>query len=466
VTLETPPSFPGRIHQIIEKINWRPEGQPSPPGRAPHGGNYGDFDPAFKLNLHWLAELVSRQMSYHEPKENLYRMMRPRQRVLPANPVTRQHVLESFQLVLARCARQALLPLDPSRDPVDFDLVKEFQGEGFIAPSLHQFGFNPEDLGFFWISAWNPERILREENVGGIEKVSRAEYNARHRPVAGWIRDQELYDRLLAEAQAARMGQPCPALVAVEPDEMEGGRSDQLYLKVSKSIYSQHVALRNYMRADHGAYEQLRRRIAEHHYADGRTEDLDDIIRVAPESNIVINVTVQSANGRVMLIRRPTKTRVWRSFYQAGAHETMNWPGASEEKVEDWFQLARRALREEIGLTDPADYYSKIVFSWFGFYAIEASGYFFSHVRTRLSEAELVAAVAGCPGVIEADAIEWMDLDRASVYSVVQTWRNGPWEESTLPDVEGRRWLPHATLSLTQLLRVTEQGMLDPPYRL
>jgi hypothetical protein len=158
-----------------------------------------------------------------------------------------------------------------------------------------------------------------------------------------------------------------------------------------------------------------------------------------------------------MMIRRPQNSRVWPLFYQAGVHETMNWsePG---RPIENCYELAVRALAEEAHLTEPALYGNNIVFSWFGLYAVEVSGYFFAHVKTRLEEGELVERAQEAHSAYEIEDISWYNLDRATVASVLSTWRNGPW--SSTEDEQGCKYLPHATMSLTQLYRISRQGML------
>ncbi|MFF1371963.1 NUDIX hydrolase, partial [Streptomyces virginiae] len=121
-------------------------------------------------------------------------------------------------------------------------------------------------------------------------------------------------------------------------------------------------------------------------------------------------------------------------------------------------QLAVRALREELGLTNPRDYYNNIVFSWFGFYAPDASTYFFAHVKTRLEEDELVQRATSAESAFEIESIDWCDLDQPTIIKVLSTWQDGPWAAGK--DDQGRQYLPHATVSLTQLWRVTQQHML------
>ena len=187
-------------------------------------------------------------------------------------------------------------------------------------------------------------------------------------------------------------------------DTREPG-NDTLRLRVAQTWYFEHVAARRYLRDHPHEYEAVVSRIRNADEEGG----LSRMIRSAPNSNIVINVTVQSRNDRVMMLRRPLGARTWSGFYQAGAHETMNW-SESGRPVENCYELATRALREEINLRDPKDYYDNIVFSWFGFYAAEVSGYFFAHVKTRLEEDELVQQAMLAPSAFKMTMSTGMSL--------------------------------------------------------
>ncbi|WP_405812658.1 hypothetical protein OG241_50130 [Streptomyces sp. NBC_01390] len=448
--------FRDAVKAECDRINQRRPRPGAPKRQAPEGG-FGPYSAAFTLNRTWLAQLVhERHPALGMSLEDIELIFKPNCRLLPVDLDLRQRFLQAVEDELSRCAQIA------GKIAPTLDFTRTFLG---AEPKVYQLSpFDSEDLGFFRISTWNPARpMVEDRNVAPIEIVDWATELTRHGQREDWIRDHKLFDRLLAEAQAEGMGSPCPALVSYEVDDREQDpRSEQLHLKVSRSVYSRHVALRNYMRADKAAYEAIRNRILHGKYTNGRQEGLRRIIRSAPRSNIAINVTVQSRTGTLMVIGRPTGQRVWADFHQAGAHETMNWP-APQEDVEWWFKLARRALKEEIGLTDRSDYYDHIVFSWFGFYALEASAYFFAHVRTRLSEQQLVDAVRASSGRIEADTVTWIPVTAESRDSVIDTWKAGPWEEDAEHDSAERRWLPHSALSLTELLRVSEQGMMDPP---
>lgn len=425
-------------------------------------GRYPRFDTTSKLSLAWLAQLVSERLDESLSKDDVHRTFKENARLLPKNLEARGRLLTALEDQLADCCARVGLR------PEALDLAKRF-GTVPTASSLHPFGFDPEGIGFIRISSWNPSRPMVEGgireggNVGQITEIAdRTAERSKHERTSSWIRDQALFDRLLAAEVENNLGSQCPTLFDYQVDDRESDpESHLLRLRVSRTFYSHHVALRNYMRADHDAYEEVIARIRGGEYVNGLSDTLVDVIRSSPNSNIVINVTVQSRNGKVMLIQRPTNARVWSGFYQVVSHETMNWHGP-QLHVENWFQLARRALWEEIGISeeDGHQYFDKIVFSWFGFYVPEASGYFFAHVRTGLSEQQLVESVARAAGVDEAGRIEWMDLDEASIKDVLSTWSHGPWEEQASTDTLGRRWLPHAVMSFGQLWRVTQQNML------
>lgn len=449
------------VRKEIDRINTR--GTKLFARNADRKGKYPSFDKNSKLSLAWLAQMVSEHLEGSVTKEDVSATFKANARLLPRDLNKRGRLLTAVEDQLAECA--SLVGVVPEA----VGMAERF-GRKPPAPSLHPFDFDPEDIGFFRISSWNSSSpmaeggITEEGNVGKITEIpNRAAELAKFDRRDSWIRNekQDLFDRLLRTEEEISLGSECPTLFDYQVDERESApESHLLRLRVSKTFYSHHVALRNYMRADHQAYEDVIRRIHGGEYVDGRSDSLADVVRSSPKSNIVINVTVQSRSGKVMLIRRPTRARVWSEFYQVGAHETMNWRGP-QQTVESWFQLARRALEEEIGIDEEYShqYFNKIIFSWFGFYVPEASGYFFAHVRTGLSEEQLVKSVANAPSAIEADQIEWMNLDEESIEKVLATWKHGPWEEQATRDAEGRKWLPHAVMSLTQLWRITDQNL-------
>jgi hypothetical protein len=377
------------------------------------------------------------------------KIVRSGDHVLSDDRHDRQIFLQTVQRVMNSC-----FDTEARRRPLEGERVRyveRFLGAPPMRTHFRPFGFDPASVGFFKIIDWNAGRRLdRVHNVGEVRKVDKREELRLHRQEEDWVDPVDFSAYVDEERQ--QTGSACPTLVGYDEDTRERG-NDTLRLRVAQSWYFEHVAVRRYLRDHPQEYDGVVSRIRSADQEGG----LSRVIRSAPNSNIVINVTVQSRGDRVMMLRRPVGARVWPAFYQAGAHETMNWsePGSP---VENCYELATRALREEINLADPGDYYDNIVFSWFGFYAVEASAYFFAHVKTRLEEDELVQRVAEAEGAFEVDDVDWYELDRPTVGKVLATWNDGPWRPRQ--DEQGRQYLPHATMSLTQLWRVARQGML------
>ena len=293
-------------------------------------------------------------------------------------------------------------------------------------------------LGLFPIHSWDAPFHLDGTHVT-VEQITGEEQTLRKIQGNGWVDPDGL--RAYLDEERERPGSPCPALVDYEVHQ------NHVRLRVTMSEYYEHVAIRRYLRDHPEEYQAVADRIGKH----DPESDLRSMIRSAPNSNIVINVTVQSRNGLVMMLRRSVGARVWPHFYQAGAHETMNW-NATGHPFENAHELAVRALREEVNLA-PDDYYNNIKFSWFGFYAPDASTYLFAHVRSRLEEDELVQRAIEAESSFEIDNLDWCPLEEATVRNVINTWQDGPWTAGT--DDAGRKYLPHTVMSFVQLWRVT-----------
>ncbi|MFB9878660.1 hypothetical protein ACFFMN_12010 [Planobispora siamensis] len=374
-------------------------------------------------------------------RKTVLNVLKTGDKALPRDPYQRQVFLEAVQTVMNHCfdieAEKRRLRASPHR------YVSLFLGTPPTETHFQPFGFDPASVGFFRIIDWNFSRRLdQQHNIGPITVVSSMQQD--------WVDPAAL--QVYLEEESAKPGSPCPTLVAYDEDTRESA-NQQLCLSVARSQYYEHVAIRRYLRDHPEDYHAIVARILRSDQEGG----LSKLIRGAPNSNIVVNVTVQSRNGRIMMIRRPQGARVWPHFYQVGVHETMNWrePG---RPFENCYDLAVRALVEEVNLTEPDLYGDNIVFSWFGLYAVEVSAYFFAHVKTKLEEGELVERAQRAHSAYEIEEIDWYDLSRDTVKMVLSTWQDGPWNSSV--DDRGRRYLPHATMSLTQLYRVSRQGML------
>jgi 8-oxo-dGTP pyrophosphatase MutT (NUDIX family) len=433
--------------------------------RGRPGRRYGAYRGGY-LSWPHLAELIAdrlseSQISQRWQPEEVQAVIEKADRRPPDDPLDRQLFLEAVDRALEDC-HQARIAVDPSAEagwtPPRY-MVHFLGSEPQVVP-FRPFDFDPESIGFFEIIDWNAGRQLGLENVAVPEKVQR---------FAGqdWVDEADLarHRRL----HQVNPGGPCPTLASYElPTTTEVSHlhtyiedtretaNDTLRLSVSKSVYYEHIAIAELMHSDEAIYPQVVARIKGHGTRSGAR--LANVIKGSPNSNIVINVTVTDRDGDVMLLKRHQNARVWAEYFQAGPHETMNWR-ANGEQAETCFELAQRALWEEVGISDPADYHDRIVFSWFGFYLPDASTYFFSHVRTRLTKNELIESVQRAPGKWEFSDVDWLTPSAAKIRAILRTWANGPWSPAT--DDDGRLYLPHTTMSLTQLHRVTRQGMLD-----
>jgi len=370
-----------------------------------------------------------------------------RDRSLPALAEGRQLFLDALYRVMADCFRRAGGRMN-GRDPVEY---LDFLGGEQVFAGLSDFDFDPASIGFFPITEWNAERMLLEDvNVGDVQVARRERQD--------WVDAAVLsrYERS-ARGESGGTGSQCTTLLGFEVDTREA-QGQRLVIRVGESWYYQNVAIGNLLKDNHSIYDGLVARITDNEAKNG---GLAAVIAGGPHSNIALNVTVTSRSGRVLLVRRTKSVRTWKEYYQAGPHETMNFAPTSQYQ-ENCFDLARRALWEELRIVDD-DVVGNIVFSWFGYYLREAQGYFFAHVQTNLSENEIAGKARNAHSAFENGDIEWLDLTAANVAAVLATWSSGPWAPGA--DERGRRFLPHAAISLTQLYRVKQQRMFDVGQR-
>jgi hypothetical protein len=396
----------------------------------------------------WTPKMAEDALKSRNPREGARR--RRSDRALPWDERERQAFVRALQEVMNECydiansKRQYLL--GPPENYYDF--------LGFMAAPVpfHEYGFDPTTIGFFRIMDWNLRRKLDEtENVG----IQGAVIAVDRQSDQNWV-PPDILQRFLNEEEH-KPGSPCPTLAGYIEDTREQG-NEKLRLMVRRSQYYKNVAIRRCLiesSDDHHIYQSVFHRVS----ASEKLEGLASVVANAPDSNIALNVTVLSRAGNLMVIKRPANTRTYGNSYQLGPHETMNWRDAAGRPFETCFDLARRALQEEVGIENPADYYNRIVFSWFGYYLPEAQGYFFAHVQTRFSEDQLTEMVQGSESRFESDDIEWVSPTEDFAAEVLSGWNSGPFEPLRTKR-DKRIYLPHATLSITQLLRVMKERML------
>lgn len=393
----------------------------------------------------WTPKMAEDALKSRNPTEGTRR--RRIDRALPWGERERQAFVRALQEVMNECYDIANSKRGCSLGPPE----NYYECLGFEAAPVqfHEYGFDPTTIGFFRIMDWNLRRKLDEaENVG----IQGAVIAVDRQLDQNWV-PPDILQRYLDE-EGCKPGSPCPALAGYIEDTREQG-NDKLRLMVRKSQYYKNVAIRRCLidRSD-DIYKEVFRRVSA-----GGQEGLASVVANAPDSNIALNVTVLSRAGNLMVIKRPANTRTYGNSYQLGPHETMNWRESAGRPFETCFDLARRALQEEVGIEYPADYYNRIVFSWFGYYLPEAQGYFFAHVQTRFSEDQLTEMVQGSESRFESDNVEWVSPTEDFAAEVLSGWKSGPFEPLET-ERERRIYLPHATLSIIQLLRVMKERML------
>jgi hypothetical protein len=408
---------------------------------------YGEYSGGY-LSLPHLAELVAEKMyewsswTAWPPHavESALRVKKTRpDKALPDDPDERQMFLEALQRILDECFDKARLP----RRPHSYEL---YLGSPTQVAKFREFDWDPSSIGFYRITEWNASRRLDRDHVGSVQTETNP-------APQDWV-DQSLLDSYLDAARARRPGSICPTLVRYQEDTREA-QGQELILWVAESRYCHNVAIGNLLKERHDLYDKLVARLSSN---EKKGEGLDWLIEHSPRSNIAINVTVSSNDNHVMLIRRPRSATTWADVFQVGPHETMNWAEPGKEYKENCFELAHRALWEEVRLRPNDLVGGEVVFSWFGYYLREAQAYFFAHAKTGLTRNELIRRAEKAQSAFEIADIEWIELTKSNVRDVINSWYS-PWEHA--PDRNGRNYLPHAAVSLTQLFRVTRQGMIN-----
>jgi predicted nucleotide-binding protein len=339
------------------------------------------------------------------------------------------------------------------RDVHSFQSLKSYERQPARRRGRNRSGLNfgLSDIDFIEFLTWNKGRQLSPSNIEPTRE-------APSKPPQDWI-DQGVLDDAIERQRSSgiRYGEAC-SLVAFHPDTRESLELDKFGLEVYPDMYYHYVAVQRCLE-DEMILQAIRKRV--------RERPVRDLVAHLPLSVIAANVTI-IAEDEVLLMRRSQAVATYPGYWQAGPHETMNWrrtiPGKPapylpsgylhSDEPESPLDLVKRALWEEAGLL-PEDYGDSIVFSWFGLYLRDATPYFFAHVRTRLTKEEVEEKIADAESAYETSQsgleVDWLPLSLRGFSDIVETWRP---PNKGVEDSEGRRFLPHAVASLTQLWRV------------
>lgn len=282
------------------------------------------------------------------------------------------------------------------------------------------------DLGFFVLNQWSYRRPLKPEDI--VQTLVPADPHRRQ----SWC-DPEALSQLREELEDE--GGPACTLVDLEIDHRESDRGRKLRLKIAPSMYGDFIAVHDYFSARPQAVEDMQRRLEE--------EPIQELIRGAPSSVMVVNATVTSADGYILAMQRSAAVRKWQNVWGIGAHETMALPTERPGESEDFFGATQRCLREEVGL-EPGTDYAEIFVSWMGYWVANALIHVISHVRSSLPAAEIERRVGESYSSFETAKLLWIPDSRASLRKVVR---------ESLNNDSDRKWLPTAPLAAQQYWR-------------
>jgi len=311
----------------------------------------------------------------------------------------------------------------------------------------------------FEIVTWSPsldteitDQLLRREDVG--------ETRTADRPLTTWLTSPEAWQREYERALASHgRGAPTAYLVGFSPDNPET-RSDVLARRpfqwtVAQGNYAEFLATSAYL-AGSGKPDQ-------NVLANRLRADWNATFAMSPPTIIACNISLVSADNKVLVLERSQSEATSRSLWTVGPHETMNWRDPAnfrlgEELQETAFTLGHRTIKEEVGL-EP-DEYGRILFSWFGIWLRDASAYLLGHVRSRLVADEISVRIPRAQASYEiamaGDQHEWVpyELDNfKDIALAAQTSRS---------DSKGRRRLELSSLSLRGLWTMRSMLLSHP----
>ena len=283
-----------------------------------------------------------------------------------------------------------------------------------------------EEIKFFMLDEWSPGRELKPSKV-------KVEYDEDPWE-QDWCDPEEL---LHLRSGLDDDGGPSSTLrsLAVDHHESEAGRL--LHLTFAPSTYGDLIAVGEYFRRHPEEVERTLARLAH--------DDVASVIAKAPRSVASINVTVTSADGRLLAVRRSGAVRTSQNIWTLGPNETMSAALPTSTGVETPHSLAWRALHEEVGL-EPDDV-AVLQMSWIGYNVPGALVHLVAHCRSNLRSAEIESRIREGLGSFEVDQMAWLPATPRTIRKIISSVREGR------PDSEKRVWLSSAALGAAEWYR-------------
>jgi hypothetical protein len=280
--------------------------------------------------------------------------------------------------------------------------------------------FSPESIKFFTLNRWSPFRPLTESDVDTVFVEPGWQQN--------WC-DQEELEAIRRELPDP--GGPTSTLRSLMIDHRESKSSRRLVLGFAPSTYADLLATGEYFARHPDRVDAVLNRF--------KTEQTSDGIKGAPASATSINVTVTTADRRILAIRRSGAVQTSQNLWTLGPNETMTGADPSPNGVETPHNLARRCLKEETGLVVlPTD---RLEISWIGFNVPGALVHIVAHFHTHLRSSQCQELMLASHGAYEFDDFVWLPAKPKVAKRIIAAVLEGK------PDRNGREWLSSAALA-------------------
>lgn len=282
------------------------------------------------------------------------------------------------------------------------------------------------DHGFFTLNSWSPRRSLEPQHVdvGYIDDSA----------VQTWVPADVLaqYRRGIEDE-----GGPAATLRALSVDHRESKSGQTLYLRYGPSFYGDLLAVGACFESEPNLLGEVWDRLE-------RT-DVQEMIHGAPKSVTAMNVTITSADRKLLAVRRSSAVRTSQNEWTLGPNETMFAPAPTSGGTETPFQLASRCLQEEVELhaADIKDLYV----SWVGYNVPGALCHWVTHVVTNLRSGEVTERLTSSHGAFEVDGVDWLPFEHKVLDMIENSCQSG------VPDRHGRRWNRTAALAAGDIRR-------------
>jgi hypothetical protein len=277
------------------------------------------------------------------------------------------------------------------------------------------------------LNQWSPSRPLKESAV--VVAFDDREWNQ------SWCDDREL-KRIATELDDR--GAPSGTLRALGVDHGMSLDGLDFRMTFAPSEYGDLVAVGRY-------FERYPDRLAE---VMARLEagDSGAMVAGAPASVTALNLTVTSADGKLLAVKRSSAVRTSQNVWTLGPNETMVGARAVTGGVETPFELATRCLRSEMHLA--MDEVERLEMSWVGYNVPGALVHFIGHVRSVLRAVELEERISQSSSSNQVAELAWIDPSKDNLKSIVSSVLG-----SQLQAKDSKRWHPSAAIAAAERWR-------------